>query len=149
MGGLCAPENVEGAEALIVASGSAAAQSREAIRLCKDQGVNVGFIKIRSLRPFPTKELRQLCAKAKLIVVPEFNYVGWLAKDVAAAIYGYSNAKIVAGPHVYGGMSMPVEMIVDEVIGGLTGKKSIAVPDSAIMGRDVNQAEVAHFMQNI
>jgi len=44
---------------------------------------------------------------------------------------------------------MPVEMIVDEVIGGLTGKKSIAVPDSAIMGRDVNQAEVAHFMQNI
>src|SRR2546426_600038 len=149
MGGLCAPENVEGAEALIVASGSAAAQSREAIRLCKDQGVNVGFIKIRSLRPFPTKELRQLCVKAKLIVIPEFNYVGWLAKDVAAAIYGYSNAKVVAGPHVYGGMSMPVEMIVDEVIGGLTGKKSIAVPDSAIMGRDVNQAEVAHFMQNI
>jgi len=149
MGGLCTPENVEGAEALIVASGSAAAQSREAIRLCKDQGVTVGFIKIRSLRPFPTKELRQLCAKAKLIVVPEFNYVGWLAKDVAAAIYGYSDAKIVAGPHVYGGMSMPVEMIVDEVIGGLTGKRSIAVPDSAIMGRDVNQAEVAHFMQNI
>src|SRR5712692_518812 len=97
MGGLCAPENVEGAEALIVASGSAAAQSREAIRLCKDQGVNVGFIKIRSLRPFPTKELRQLCVKAKLIVIPEFNYVGWLAKDVAAAIYGYSNAKVVAG----------------------------------------------------
>ena len=54
-----------------------------------------------------------------------------------------------AGPHVYGGMSMPVEMIVDEVIGGLTGKKSTAVPDSAIMGRDVNQADVAHFMQNI
>jgi pyruvate ferredoxin oxidoreductase alpha subunit len=117
--------------------------------MCKDQKVNVGLIKIRSLRPFPIKELRQLCAKAKLIVIPEFNYVGWLAKDVAAAIYGYSNAKIVAGPHVYGGMSMPVEMIVDEVIGGLTGKKSITVPDSAIMGRDVSQAEVAHFMQNI
>jgi pyruvate ferredoxin oxidoreductase alpha subunit len=149
MGGLCTAENVEGAEAVIVASGSAAAQSREAIRLCKEQGVNVGLIKIRSLRPFPIKELRRLCAKAKLIVVPEFNYVGWLAKDVAAAIYGYSNAKIVAGPHVYGGMSMPVEMIVDEVIGGLTGKKSITVPDSAIMGRDVSQADVAHFMQNI
>src|SRR5438128_7975131 len=135
MGGFCAPEYVEGAEAVIIASGSACAQSREAIRLCKDQGVNVGLIKVRSLRPLPTKELRQLCAKPKLIVVPEFNYVGWLAKDVAAAIYGYSNAKIVAGPHVYGGMSMPVEMIVDEVIGGLTGKKSIAVPDSAIIGR--------------
>src|SRR2546429_1300496 len=107
MGGLCAPENVEGAEAIIIASGSAAAQSREAIRLCKDQGVNVGFIKIRSLRPFPTKELRQLCVKAKLIVIPEFNYVGWLAKDVAAAIYGYSNAKVVAGAHAYCRVSMP------------------------------------------
>src|SRR2546428_3211063 len=106
MGGLCAPENVEGAEALIVASGSAAAQSREAIRLCKDQGVNVGFIKIRSLRPFPTKELRQLCVKAKLIVIPEFNYVGWLAKDVAAAIYGYSHAQGLGRAPVVGGRSL-------------------------------------------
>src|SRR2546427_4278546 len=110
MGGLCTAENVEGAEAVIIASGSACAQSREAIRLCKDQGVNVGLIKIRSLRPFPTKELRQLCARAKLIVEPEFNYVGWLAKDVAAAIYGYSNAKILAGPHVDGGVAFPVEI---------------------------------------
>src|SRR3989441_2470674 len=60
MGGLCTAENVEGAEAVIIASGSACAQSREAIRLCKDQGVNVGFIKIPPLRPCPTKELRQL-----------------------------------------------------------------------------------------
>lgn len=149
MGGLVTAENVEGADAILVASGSAVAQSREAIRLCKDKGIQVGLIKIRSLRPFPIPELRQLCAKAKLIVIPEFNYVAWLAKDVAAAIYGYSKAKIVAGPHVYGGMSMPVEMIVDEVTGGLTGKKSGNVPMSAMMGTDVDQAAVAHFMQNI
>src|SRR5437879_11885070 len=58
MGGLCAPENVEGAEALIVASGSAAAQSREAIRLCKDQGGHVGFIKIRPVSPLRDQVLR-------------------------------------------------------------------------------------------
>src|SRR5437773_7105406 len=149
MGGLCTPENVEGAEALIVASGSAAAQSREAVRLCKEQGINVGFIKIRSLRPFPIPELRKLLAKTKLVVIPEFNYVAWLAKDVAAAVYGYSNAKIIAGPHVYGGIAMPGEMIAAGGVGGLTGRKAIAVPDSAIMGRDVNPADVAHFMQNI
>ena len=83
-------------------------------------------------------------------MVPEFNYVGWLAKDVATAIYGYSKAKIVAGPHVYGGMSMPVEMILDEIVCGLTGKKSSAVPASDIMGTaDVDPEAVAHFMQNI
>ena len=101
------------------------------------------------LRPFPRKELRKLCVNAKLIVIPEFNYVGWLAKEVATAIYGYSNAKIVAGPHVYGGMSMPVEMIFDEIECGLTGKRSATVPSSAILGTEVDPAEVAHFMQNI
>ena len=149
MDGLCEAQDVDEADVLLIASGSAAAQSREAVRQCKERGIKAGLIKIRSLRPFPTNELRKLCSKAKLIVVPEFNYVGWLAKDVATAIYGFSNAKIVAGPHVYGGMSMPVEMITDEIECGLTGKKSNTVPPSAIMGTDVDPAAVSHFMQNI
>jgi len=149
MGGLLSAENMENADAVIIASGSAAAQSREAARLCADKGIKVGLIKVRSLRPFPTDELRKLCKDAKLIVIPEFNYVGWLAREVATAIYGHSKAKIIAGPHVYGGQSMPVELILDEVESGLTGKKSTNVPLSAIMGADVNQADVTHFMQNI
>ena len=148
MDGLIETQNVEDADVLLIASGSAAAQCKEAVRECTSKGIQAGLIKIKSLRPFPTAELRKLCAKAKLIVVPEFNFVGWLAKDVATAIYGYSNAKIVGGPHVYGGMSMPVEMIVDEVECGLTGKKSNTVPSSAIMGK-VDPDAVAHFMQNI
>src|SRR6478609_7127889 len=149
MGGLLTAENVDGAEAVIIASGSAAAQSREAVRICAEKGIKIGMIKVRSLRPFPTDELRKLCKDAKLIVIPEFNYVGWLAREVATAIYGHSKAKIIAGPHVYGGQSMPVELILDEVESGLTGKKSTNVPLSAIMGADVNQADVTHFMQNI
>ncbi len=148
MDGLCEAQDVEDADVILIASGSAAAQSREAVRQCKEKGINAGLIKIRSLRPFPTNELRQLCKNAKLIVVPEFNYVGWLAKDVATAIYGYSKAKIVAGPHVYGGMSMPVEMITDEVECGLTGKKSNTVPESHIMVT-VDPAAVAQFMKSI
>jgi pyruvate ferredoxin oxidoreductase alpha subunit len=149
MGGLCTAENMENADAVIIASGSACAQSREAVRLCADKGIKVGLIKVRSLRPFPTDELRKLCKDAKLIVIPEFNYVGWLAREVATEIYGHSKAKIIAGPHVYGGQSMPVELIVDEVESGLTGKKSTNVPLSAIMGTEVDQSAVTHFMQNI
>jgi pyruvate ferredoxin oxidoreductase alpha subunit len=149
MGGLLTAENVDDAEVIIIASGSAAAQSREAVRLCKEKGMKVGLIKVRSLRPFPTKELRQLCGKAKLIVVPEFNYVGWLAKEVATAIYGFSKARIIGGPRVYGGQSMPVELIVDEVESGVSGKKSTNVAMSQIMGGAVNPDEVAHFMRSI
>jgi pyruvate ferredoxin oxidoreductase alpha subunit len=149
MGGLCTAEHTEDADAILIASGSAVAQSREAIRLCAEKGIKVGLIKIRSLRPFPTEELRNLCRKAKLIVVPEFNYVGWLAKDVATAIYGYSKAKIIGGPRVYGGQSMPVELIVDEVESGLTGKKSTNVAMSQVMGSVEDPAMVAQFMRSI
>jgi len=149
MGGMCTAENMENADAVIIASGSAAAQSREAARLCKDKGIKVGLIKIRSLRPFPTQALRELCKDTKVIVIPEFNYVGWLAKEVATAIYGHSKAKIIAGPHVYGGQSMPVELILDEVESGLTGKKSTNVPLSAIMGGVDDPAAMAHFMRSI
>ena len=79
------------------------------------KGFQRRIIKVRSLRPFPTLELRKLCANVKLIVVPEFNYVGWLAKEVATAIYGYSKAKIIGGPRVYGGQSMPVELIGPQI----------------------------------
>jgi pyruvate ferredoxin oxidoreductase alpha subunit len=49
MGGLLTAENVDDAEVIIIASGSAAAQSREAVRLCKEKGMKVGLIKVRSL----------------------------------------------------------------------------------------------------
>ena len=45
--------------------------------------------------------------------------------------------------------SMPVELIVDEVESGLTGKKSSNVAQSSIMGGAVNQDDVAHFMRSI
>ena len=44
---------------------------------------------------------------------------------------------------------MPVELIVDEVESGLTGKKSTNVALSSIMGGAVNPDEVAHFMRSI
>lgn len=150
LGGLCTPYNVEDSDVILIASGSAVAQSREAVRLCAEKGIKVGLIKIRSLRPFPTQELRELCRNAKLIVIPEFNYVGWLAKEVAMTLYGFSKAKIIAGPHVYGGQSMPVELIVDEIEAGLTGKKSTNVPMSAVMGfTEADQAAMSHFMRSI
>jgi pyruvate ferredoxin oxidoreductase alpha subunit len=119
------------ADVFLVASGSAAAQSREALRELRDKGIDAGLIKIKSLRPFPTRELRALCANAKFIAIPEFNFVGWLARDVQAALYGHSKARVVAGPRVFGGMSMPVEMITDLVVDGLNGSRKTPQLDVA------------------
>ena len=98
---------------LIVASGTAVSQSREAIRLLENQGIEVGLIKIKTIRPFPTEELQEATANAHHIFVPEFNIAGWLAKEIKAVLD--NNKRVYAGPHVAGGMTLPSEVIVDEI----------------------------------
>ncbi|MBS3872706.1 MAG: ferredoxin oxidoreductase [Firmicutes bacterium] len=101
------------AETMIIASGSAVSQSREALRQAEEMGKKVGLIKIKSLRPFPTEELRAACQHAKRIIIPEFNCPGWLNREVRATLYGHTQAEIADGPRVYGGITMPTEMILE------------------------------------
>lgn len=112
LGGLLETENEE-ADVLIMASGTAVSQSRDALKLARQEGLEVGLVKIKSLRPFPTEEIRKLAGKAKAIIVPEFNRVGWLAREIKAAVE--DTTKVVGAPRVFGGMTMPVEMILDEI----------------------------------
>ena len=161
MGGLLEVQDPD-AEILFVASGSAAAQSREAVRLLAEQGIRVGLVKIRSLRPFPIRELQEACRKAKLIVCPEYNYVGWMAKEVKGALYGeFENTPmIIGGPRVFGGMSLPVELIVETVMGGLKKVSPKRFQNSKSVkpngGKtdpnkmtDKDQEDMGHFIQNI
>jgi len=100
-------------EILIVGSGTAVSQSREAIRLLEEEGIKVGLVKIKTIRPFPFEEVRQATKNAKHIFVPEFNVSGWLAREIKANIP--DNERVYVGPHVMGGMTMPSEVIVEEI----------------------------------
>jgi pyruvate ferredoxin oxidoreductase alpha subunit len=110
--GLIDTENIEN-DILLLASGTAVSQGREAIRLLAEEGINVGLVKVKSIRPFPHEEIREATKHAKHIFVPEFNVAGWLAREVRATIP--DNHRVIAGPHVAGGMTMPPEVIVEEV----------------------------------
>ena len=112
IGGLIETENTD-AEIIIVASGTAVSQGREAIRLMEDEGIRVGLVKVKSLRPWPGEEIREATKNAKHIFVPEFNVIGWLAQEVKATVP--DNQRVYAGPHVAGGMTMPAEVIVEEI----------------------------------
>lgn len=118
-GSLIETENLD-REILIVASGTAVSQGREAIRLLEEEeGIKVGLVKIKSIRPFPTEEVREATANAKKIFIPEFNIKGWLAREVKSILP--NNDRVIAGPHVAGGMTLPSEVIVEEV------KKSLGI----------------------
>jgi pyruvate ferredoxin oxidoreductase alpha subunit len=110
--GLIDTENTD-REILIVSSGTAVSQGREAIRLMEQEGIKVGLVKIKTIRPFPTQEIREAVKNAKHIFVPEFNMAGWLAREIKAVIN--DNERVVAGPQVAGGMTMPSEVIVEEI----------------------------------
>jgi len=110
--GLIDEENID-REILIVGSGTAVSQSREAIRLLEAEGIKVGLVKIKTIRPFPYEEIRRATKNAKHIFVPEFNVAGWLAREIKANIP--DNERVYVGPHVAGGMTMPSEVIVEEI----------------------------------
>ncbi len=119
LGGLVEVER-PGARILLVASGTAVSQSREALRLLDAEGIEAGLVKVRSIRPFPAEELARITDRAELVVVPEFNAGGWLAREVKACLD--RNRRVVAGPRVFGGMSMPPWLVADEVKKGMRAR---------------------------
>jgi len=114
-------------EILLVASGTAVSQGREAIRLLEEEGIKVGLVKIKTIRPFPYEEVREATKRAKHIFVPEFNLAGWLAREIKANIP--NNERVIVGPHVAGGMTMPSEVIVEEI------KKYLGIEVASISNR--------------
>ena len=115
------------AEILIVSSGTAVSQGREAQALLEEDGIDVGIVKIKSLRPWPGDEIREATKNAKHIIVPEFNVTGWLAKEIRATIP--DTDRVYAGPHVCGGMTMPPEVIAADV------KKHLGLKSESLAGR--------------
>lgn len=115
------------AEILIVSSGTAVSQGREAQALLEEDGIEVGIVKIKTLRPWPEEEIRQATKNAKHIIVPEFNVTGWLAKEIRATIPDAD--RVYAGPHVCGGMTMPPEVIAADI------KKHLGIKAESLAGR--------------
>lgn len=124
--GLIETENTD-ADVIIVSSGTAVSQGREAIRLLADEGIRVGLVKIKSLRPWPWQEIREATKNAKHIIVPEFNVVGWMAREIKASIP--DSDRVVSGPRVGGGMTMPPEIITSEI------KNALGIRNAALAGR--------------
>ena len=101
------------ARTLLMASGTAAAQARVAMEQAREKGLDVGLVKIKVIRPFPEKEIRELSQKPERIIVPEHNITGWLAREIKSRISDPD--KVIGSPRVFGGMTMPPEFIMEKI----------------------------------
>ncbi|MBN2816603.1 MAG: ferredoxin oxidoreductase [Campylobacterales bacterium] len=114
--GLVHVTGTEDAEIAFITCGTASHQAKEANRELEKLGVKTKVLKLRTIRPFPTDEIIEALKGVKYVFVPEFNVVGWLSNEVKSALYGKLDMDIHAGPRVAGGMSMPAEAIIKEVM---------------------------------
>lgn len=67
-----------GAENVVVSWGSPKGAILESLRLLKDDGLNVGFIQLRMLSPFPVDIVRSALTGKKRVIDVENNYCGQL-----------------------------------------------------------------------
>ena len=80
-------EQMEDADYVIVAFGSAARIAEKSIESAREQGIKVGLFRPITLWPFPEKEIHELAKTKKGILVAEVN-AGQMVQDVRLAVNG-------------------------------------------------------------
>ena len=92
----------DGAETLLLSSGTISGTAREVVQELRSRGESVGAVKMRLFRPFPSKETRELFSGRRRIVVLDRDFSwgqgGILAQEVKAALYNLPPAE---RPEIY------------------------------------------------
>jgi 2-oxoisovalerate ferredoxin oxidoreductase alpha subunit len=89
--GLLAPYRTENADIIIIASGAIASTCKESIDKFRSNGIEVGLLRIRALRPFPQEALLRFLEGTKVLGVLDRNIStgssGVFYSETKAAIY--------------------------------------------------------------
>jgi 2-oxoglutarate/2-oxoacid ferredoxin oxidoreductase subunit alpha len=64
---------LDDAEVVVVAFGSTSRSARYAINVAREQGIKVGMFRIKTIWPFPDKQLKALASRVKAFITPEMN----------------------------------------------------------------------------
>ena len=90
------------AEVVFVGMGTLALPVRVAVRQMREQGIKVGFVRIKWFRPFATEEIKECLSRFKAIGVVDRDYSfgspdfgGVLYNDIRAALYNLEKRPLV------------------------------------------------------
>jgi len=100
-GGLIEEYRCDDAELIIMALGSVVGTVKDTIDDLRDEGIKAGVIKVRTLRPFPSEELRKALEGTQSVGIIDKNvslgFDGALFSEVKACLYNNKSM-----PNVYG-----------------------------------------------
>ncbi len=95
--------HVDGAETVLVTSGTVTSTARHVVNERRARGEKVGLVKIKMFRPFPTRELREALAGVPRVAVLDRNispgHGGIFAEELRSALYDVDDRE---RPHVDG-----------------------------------------------
>jgi pyruvate ferredoxin oxidoreductase alpha subunit len=104
--GLIEEYNCDGAESVIVTMGSMTGTARDVVDELRTNGKEIGLIKLRGFRPFPTEELQKIAKKYRAIAVVDRNNSygsaggGIVSMEVARALYHLDERPLLLNFHV-------------------------------------------------
>lgn len=98
---------LDDAEVGLVAYGCTARSALAALRMGREMGIKVGLLRLKTIWPFPEKEVTRLSRRVDRIVVPEMNR-GQLRREVERAARG--RALVVGVNRVDGEMITPSQI---------------------------------------
>ena len=105
--------NIENCEAGIISYGCTSRAVYETVDLAKKKGINLGFLRLRTVWPFPEEVVQTMVEKAKILFVPEMN-LGQVFYEVERAVHG--KVPVVPVNKIGGGEMITPEELLAKII---------------------------------
>jgi len=105
--------NVEDCDIGVVSYGCASRALYETVELAKNRGINIGFIRLRTIWPFPEKAVQAMTESAKVLFVPELN-LGQVVNEVERVVHGA--VPVVQVNKIGGGELITPEELLAEIV---------------------------------
>jgi len=108
--------NIKNCEAGIVSFGCTSRAVYETVDLAKKKGINLGFLRLKTVWPFPGNVVETMAKNAKILFVPEMN-LGQVFYEVERVVHG--TVPVVPVNKIGGGEMITPEELLAKVVEGV------------------------------
>ncbi|MBE0512422.1 2-oxoacid:acceptor oxidoreductase subunit alpha [Candidatus Bathyarchaeota archaeon] len=105
--------NIKNCEVGVISYGCTSRAVYETVDLAKKEGINLGFLRLKTIWPFPEDVVQTMAENAKILFVPEMN-LGQIFYEVERAVHG--TVPVVPINKIGGGEMITPEELLAEVV---------------------------------
>jgi 2-oxoglutarate ferredoxin oxidoreductase subunit alpha len=108
--------NIKECEAAVVSYGCTSRAVYETVNLAKKKGINLGFLRLKTIWPFPDDVIQAIAKNARILFVPEMN-LGQIFYEVERVVHGV--VPVIPVNKIGGGEMITPEELLAKVVEGV------------------------------